>query len=94
MAGGRVLEVKDLRCFIAVYETRGFGRGASLLHTAQSNVSVRIQRLEYAIGAPLFERRHRSITPTAKGDLLYAHATQVLALIGELENTVRRNQVA
>ncbi len=84
-----MLDLKDLRCFVAVYETRGFARAAAALTTAQSNVSVRVLRLEQLIGAPLFERRHRSILPTAKGELLYRHAKRVFTEIEELEATFK-----
>ena len=87
-----MLDLKDLRCFVVVYETRGFGRAADFLNTAQSNVSVRVLRLERAIGAPLFERRHRSILTTAKGELLYRHAKRVLADIEEIETRFRDRQ--
>lgn len=89
-----MLDVKDLRCFIAVYETRGFCRAADVLHTAQSNVSIRIKRLEEGVGAPLFERMHKGIAPTAKGDLLYKHAVCVLGQLGELEYMLKTPRAA
>jgi DNA-binding transcriptional LysR family regulator len=84
-----VFDLKDLRCFVAVYERRGFARAASELHTVQSAVSVRIRRLEALIGAYLFERAHRSIVVTDKGELLYRHAKRVLDNVRELERIVR-----
>ena len=83
-----MLDVKDLRCFVAVYETGGFARAAAVLNTVQSNVSARVLRLERLIGAPLFERRHRAIAHTARGELLYRHATRVLGELEELEVAV------
>jgi LysR family nitrogen assimilation transcriptional regulator len=84
-----MLDLRDLRCFVAVYEAGGFGRAAALLKVAQSNVSMRVLRLERLVGAPVFERRHRSIAPTARGDLLYRHALRVLGEVEELESTLR-----
>jgi DNA-binding transcriptional LysR family regulator len=83
------LDLKDLRCFVAVYELRGFGRAARALNTVQSNVSTRVRRLERLIGAPLFERVHRTVTPTARGERLYRHARRVLDQVGELETIFR-----
>lgn len=82
-----MFDIKDLRCFVAVYERRGFARAASELHTVQSAVSTRIRKLESLVGAPLFERMHRSIVSTTKGDLLYKHAKRVLEQVSELEKT-------
>jgi len=89
-----MLDLKDLRCFVCVYELQGFARAAVDLNTVQSNVSTRIRKLEDEIGAPLFERLHRSIRPTAKGEIMYRYATRVLAEVSQLEAAVREREVA
>lgn len=89
-----MLDLKDLRCFVSVYERKGFARAAVELNTVQSNVSARIRKLETEIGAPLFVRLHRSIRPTPKGELMYDYATRVLAEVSELEAAMRDRQVA
>lgn len=89
-----MLDLKDLRCFVAVYELKGFARAAADLNTVQSNVSTRIRKLEDEIGAPLFERLHRSIRPTPRGEIMYRYATRVLAEMLELETAVRTREVA
>jgi DNA-binding transcriptional LysR family regulator len=89
-----MLDLKDLRCFVSVYERQGFARAAAELGTVQSNISARVRRLEVEIGAPLFERLHRSIRPTPKGELMYRYATRVLADVSELEAAMRDRQVA
>lgn len=89
-----MLDLKDLRCFVSVYERRGFARAAVELGTVQSNISARVRRLEVEIGSPLFERLHRSIRPTPKGELMYRYATRVLADVSELEAAMRDRQVA
>jgi DNA-binding transcriptional LysR family regulator len=89
-----MLLLKDLQCFVAVYESGGFGRAADVLDTVQSQVSMRMHRLEASIGAPLFERLHRGIRPTAKGELLYRHAKRVFREVGELENALKGRDAA
>jgi LysR family nitrogen assimilation transcriptional regulator len=89
-----MLQLKDLQCFVSVYEMGGFGRAADVLDTVQSQVSMRIHRLEIAVGAPLFERLHRGIKPTAKGELLYRHAKRVLREVGELESALKGRDAA
>ena len=37
-------DIRDLKVFVAVYETRGFARASSSLKTVQSNVSARIKK--------------------------------------------------
>lgn len=89
-----MFDVKDLHCFVAVYERRGFARAASDLHTVQSAVSTRIRKLESMVGGPLFQRMHRGIAATSKGDLLYQHAKRVLEHIEEFEKAVRDERAA
>jgi DNA-binding transcriptional LysR family regulator len=89
-----MLDVRDLHCFVTVYEVSGFGRAARRLNTVQSNVSARIRRLELLVGAPLFERLHRSIRPTPKGELLYRYAKPVLANLAEIEEALKDQDAA
>jgi DNA-binding transcriptional LysR family regulator len=79
------LDVKDLRFFIAVYESRGFLRASRSLGTVQSNVSARIKLLEDFLGTPLFERRYRSTVPTDMAERLYAHAKQTVAMFDAMD---------
>lgn len=88
------MDVKDLKYFVAVYETGGFSRASFSLGTVQSNVSARIRGLEKCLGGPLFERRHRGIVPTQRGDKLYGHAKQVIAALDQTEQTVRLSEAA
>jgi DNA-binding transcriptional LysR family regulator len=88
------MDVKDLKYFIAVYEAKGFSRACDALGTVQSNVSARIRGLEDFFGVPLFERKHRSVIPTASGERLYAHAKAVMATLETTERAVRLGAAA
>ena len=89
-----MFDLKDLRCFVAVYERGGFARAASALHTVQSAVSARIRRLELLVGGALFQRMHRGIVATQKGETLYRHAKRVLEQMQEFEKAVRDERAA
>lgn len=84
-----MLHLRDLHCFVLVYELHSFSRTADSLDTVQSMISTRIQRLEQFIGAPLFLRLRRGVLPTRKGDQLYQHAKRVVRDIAELESAVK-----
>lgn len=84
-----MLHLKDLHCFILVYEVRSFSRAADVLDTVQSLISSRIHRLEQFVGAPLFLRFHRGVQPTGKGELLYRHARRVVREIEDMECAVK-----
>ena len=88
-----MLHLRDLHCFVLVYELHSFSRTADSLDTVQSMISTRIQRLEQFIGAPLFLRLRRGVMPTRKGDQLYQHAKRVVRDVAELESAVKTGDV-
>src|SRR4051812_9063192 len=86
------VDIKDLKCFIAVYKSRAFSKAATLLLTAQSNVSTRIGALERHLGVVLFKRRYRGIVPTVHGNRLYAAARRVVIALEALQRKMRVKQ--
>ena len=83
-----MLHLRDLQCFVTVYERRGFSRAADELDMVQSQISARIHRLEETLGTPLFVRLHRGVVPTHRAELLYQHAQRVLQDVVELETAL------
>jgi DNA-binding transcriptional LysR family regulator len=88
------MDIKDLRYIVEVYEARNFMRASIALATSQSNVSIRIRRLEEDLGATLFVRGNRGVTPTQKGDLLYHYAKDVLEKVDEARDKIAKPDAA
>jgi DNA-binding transcriptional LysR family regulator len=88
------MDLKDLRYFIAVYESKGFSRASESLGTVQSNVSARILSLERSVSAPLFERKWRTVLPTEKGERFYEYAKQVISALDHTERTFKPPRAA
>lgn len=65
------LERHEIEAFLALAEELHFGRTAERLLVSRSHVTQTIQKLERRIGAPLFERTSRRVTPTSIGRRLY-----------------------
>ena len=89
-----VLHLNDLQCFVVAYELGSFSRAAESMNTVQSQISVRIQRLERFAGAPLFARLPHGIRPNQAGDLFYRHARRILSEVAELAIAVRARHPA
>ena len=89
-----MFHLRDLQCFVSVYELRSFSRAADALDTVQSQVSLRIRRLERFMASALFVRRPRGVVPTEKGELLHRHAQRVLRDVADLETEVRDRKTA
>ncbi len=88
------MDVKDLRYFVAVYEANSFMRASIALATVQSNVSMRIRRLEEDLRATLFVRGRRGVRPTKEGDLLYRYAKDVLEKMDEARQKIKKLDAA
>ncbi|MEJ2860846.1 LysR family transcriptional regulator [Actinomycetospora flava] len=84
------METRQLRYFVAVAETRHFGRAAERLHIAQSPLSQAIRQLEAQLGAPLFERTTRRVDLTAAGEALLPDAVRILASLDAARDQVGR----
>lgn len=72
------MELRHLRCFVALAEERHFGRAAQRLALTQPPLSTAIQQLEASVGARLFERNSRGVAITAAGVALLPRARALL----------------
>src|SRR5262252_1258465 len=58
-----LLDVDQLRTFIAIVETGSFTRAAETVHKTQSAVSMQMKRLEERLARPIFTRDGRENRP-------------------------------
>jgi DNA-binding transcriptional LysR family regulator len=69
---GRRLRLRDLHVFFMVVDSGSFAKAAAHLRVSQPAVSQLIADLEHAVGAQLFDRNSRGVTPTIYGRALLA----------------------
>jgi DNA-binding transcriptional LysR family regulator len=86
-----VIDIKPLRYFVTLAETRHFGRAAARLNLSQPPLSRQLVALEASLGVTLIERSPRSVTLTAAGERFYADAKAILASV---EQAVSNAQAA
>ena len=67
-----LVDLKEIRCFVAAYEEGSFTKAAEREHCTQPGLSVSIQRLESMVSHKLFDRHAGGVTPTVAGRHLYA----------------------
>lgn len=83
------MELRHLRCFLAVAEELHFARAAERLHIEQSPLSRAIKELEEELGAPLFLRTTRSTKLTHAGRLLIEHVPRVFTALQQARDSVK-----
>ncbi|ADB74034.1 LysR substrate-binding domain-containing protein [Geodermatophilus obscurus] len=83
------MEIRQLQYFVAVAQTRHFGRAAERLHMAQSPLSQAIRQLEAQLGATLFDRTTRRVELTPAGEALLLDAERILGSIEAAQTRVR-----
>jgi DNA-binding transcriptional LysR family regulator len=70
--------IKQVEAFYWSGQLGSFVAAADRLNTTQSNISKRIQELEYSLGVELFDRSRRTIQMTAKGVALMTLSEELL----------------
>lgn len=90
------MELRHLRYFLAVADTRSFTRAAERLHVTQPTLSHQIKQLEQMIGTVLLDRSTKEVELTAAGRLFKPYCERVLKeleasvlAISELEGLMR-----
>jgi DNA-binding transcriptional LysR family regulator len=84
-----VMELYQLRQFVAVVETGSFTRGAARAAVSQPAISSSIAKLELEFGQKLLERRQGSVKPTAAGLKLFAKANEILSSCNSIKIDLR-----
>ncbi|ELV3007891.1 MULTISPECIES: LysR family transcriptional regulator [Gammaproteobacteria] len=83
------MELRHLRCFLAVAEELHFARAAERLHIEQSPLSRAIKELEEDLGVVLFARTTRSTRLTRAGALFLEHVRRVFAALQQARDSVQ-----
>ncbi len=81
--------LKQLRYFVALAETGGFGRAAETVFVSQPALSQQIKELETILGVELVERLPRGIRLTRAGREVLERSRRILGEVAELERAAR-----
>jgi DNA-binding transcriptional LysR family regulator len=76
----RDLDLTQIRAFVAAVDFRSFTAAGEALGATQSAISVRIDKLERALGARLLSRTPRNLGLTAAGQAFLGRAREILRL--------------
>jgi DNA-binding transcriptional LysR family regulator len=89
-----LLDIEQLKTFVAIAETGSFTRAAEVVHKTQSAVSMQMKRLEERIGSPIFERAGRASKLTDEGERLLDYARRIVKLSAEALSSVAKTNLS
>ena len=75
-----LLDIDQLRAFIAIAETGSFTKAAEVVNKTQSAVSMQMKRLEERLDRPIFARDGRASKLTEDGQRLLDYARRIVKL--------------
>jgi len=78
-----MLDLDQLKTFVAIAESGSFTRAAEAVHKTQSAVSMQMRRLEERIGKAIFARDGRASKLTEEGERLLGYARRMVRLSDE-----------
>jgi DNA-binding transcriptional LysR family regulator len=82
------MELRHMRTFVTVVQLGTLIAAARALGYSQATVTLHVQELERAFGAPLFDRIGKSVVITEAGRRAHARAVQLLDAIDEMKRDV------
>ncbi|MTD29245.1 HTH-type transcriptional activator IlvY [Erwinia sorbitola] len=85
------MDLRDLKLFLHLAESRHFGRSARAMHVSPSTLSRQIQRMEEDLGQTLFLRDNRTVTLTDAGERLRQFAQQTLLQYQQMRHAIGQN---
>jgi DNA-binding transcriptional LysR family regulator len=75
-----LLDIDQLRTFMAIAETGSFTKASDVVHKTQSAVSMQMKRLEERVGRAIFARDGRASKLTDEGERLLDYARRIVKL--------------
>lgn len=87
-----MIDIRQLRYFVAIAEQGSFSRAAEFLRVAQPALSLHVRNMEADLGSPLLFRSPRGVEPTEAGTILLRHARTILDQLVVAEEEIRGHQ--
>ncbi len=85
------MDLRQIECFLCLYEEGSVTRAARRLHIVQPALSARLARLEEELGDKLFERGAQGMRPTPAGHRAYEAFAPVLASFRDAQRSLMRH---
>lgn len=87
----RMINVTNLRSFVAVVRAGSFRAASQRLHVSQPALTRQVRDLETTYGVALLKRTKKGSIPTDFGRSVFDTAAEIFAELGRLETVLRNN---
>ncbi len=84
-----MMDIKQMRYFIAIAEEKNITAAATRLHMSQPPLSMQLKQLEEELNVKLFERNGKTMDLTDKGQIFYKRALQLVNTVEEIKNEIQ-----
>jgi LysR family hydrogen peroxide-inducible transcriptional activator len=86
------MNLRDLKYFVALADSRHFSKAAKACFVSQPSLSIQIKKLEATLGVDLLERTSRSVLLTDVGKVIAEQARELLQRAAALEEIAKQAQ--
>lgn len=87
------LDIRILRSFYTVLETRSITKAADKLGRTQPAITLQLQRLQELTGKTLFDPDQKRLTLTEDGEMVLSYAKSILRLHDELVSRLSSSEI-
>jgi LysR family nitrogen assimilation transcriptional regulator len=87
-----MIDMRQLRYFVAIVEQGSLSRAAEFLRVAQPALSLHVRNMEADLGTALLFRSPRGVEPTEAGSILLRHARTILEQLAVAEEEIRGHE--
>lgn len=87
-----IMDVRDLEVFLSVASHLNFTRAGEEVHLSQPSISVRIHKLEVALGVKLFEQTGKRVRLAEAGHVLMPYARRVVSALDDARHAIAELQ--
>lgn len=83
------MDSKDLKIFIAVYESGSLNKASKLIFMSPQGISKVISKIEAELNVSLFIRTVKGVVPNGHADILYEKSCNIIESIESINNIVK-----
>lgn len=80
-----LMDIQELRYFLAAYDGRSYARAASLLFLSRQALRQKLLHLEEELGSPLFTSEGKVLVPTKAGEMLNRECRPIVFQFDQME---------